>query len=537
MQLVTIDGTATNGFDYGSVNTTVTFTADSTPNSYIQTVQIPIVNDTNVEPDESFLVQISNPVGATLEGNTSDTVTILDDDLTLGNLQRQTFLSGLDRPTTFDWLPNGTTMLVAQKSGRVLVVANGQVRSTPLIDLSSIVNDTGDRGLLGLAVHPSFGPANPFVYVAYTYDPPQTATLTGNAGPNGNGNRPARVEKLTVDPGTLTVTGREVILGKNSNWEFTSRPDIDSTGNSGILPSGIVNGSTITEGNASTFGAYSVNIDVGYQDNIPDSLAIGRQDRNIRDYLAGDSTSHTIGDLEFGLDGNLYVTMGDGTSYNFQDSRTIRVQDIGNLSGKTLRINPLTGQGLTSNPFYNGDLDSNQSKVFYSGLRNPFRFSIDPVSGLPMLGDVGWNSWEENNTGAPGSNFGWPYYEGPDRTGGYSALPSAIAFYNNGNINPGSPSNQPSVLPTQAFSHSAPDNFSAVMVGGFYSNNSFVYGELLSGRVFSATLDNNRQVTNVSQFDSGASYMVDVKQGPDGFLYGARLFSDGFTPGQIVRWT
>jgi glucose/arabinose dehydrogenase len=279
------------------------------------------------------------------------------------------------------------------------------------------------------------------------------------------------------------------------------------------------------------------NIDSGYQDNIPDNLVNGVQDQNIRDYLAGDSTSHTIGDLEFGPDGNLYVTVGDGTSYNFQDPRTVRVQDIGNLSGKALRINPLTGEGVASNPFFNGDPDSNESKVFYSGLRNPWRFSFDPISGLPVMGEVGWNTWEEINTGAPGSNFGWPYFEGPDQTGGYSSLASAISFYNNGNINPFSPSDQPAVFPIQALSHSSPDNFAAVMVGDFYSNDSFVYVEVLSGRVFAATLDSNREVSSVTQFDSGASYMVDVKLGPDGYLYGSRLYGAGFGPGEIVRWT
>jgi glucose/arabinose dehydrogenase len=522
VQLATSNGTATAGSDYGSVSTGVTFAAGSV----VQTVEIPILNDRNVEPSESFQVQLSSPVGASLQGNTTATVTILDNDRELGNLQRQSFVSGLNRPTTFEWLPGGSTMLVAEKAGLVKVVVNGAVRSTPLIDLSSIVNDTGDRGLMSLAVHPSFGPANPYVYVAYTYDPPETAGQTGNAGPDGDGNRPARLEKLTVNPNTLTVTDREVILGKNSLWQYTSGPGIDSTGNPGVLPSGIVNGTTITAGNAT--------IDVGYQDNIP-SLS-GIQNQNIRDYLAGDSTSHTIGDMEFGPDGFLYVTNGDGTSYNFEEPRTVRVQDIANLSGKMLRIDPLTGQGVASNPFFNGDADSNQSKVFYSGLRNSFRFSFDPVSRLPVIGDVGWNSWEEINTAAPGANFGWPYLEGPDRTGGYSTLDSAQLFYNNGNVNPSSPSNQPAVFPIVQLNHSSPDNFSAVIVGDFYNSDTLIYSDLVSGRLFSATLNANRQVSSQSQFDSGASYIVDVKLGPDGNLYGSSLFNATFGPGEIVRW-
>jgi glucose/arabinose dehydrogenase len=45
------------------------------------------------------------------------------------------------------------------------------------------------------------------------------------------------------------------------------------------------------------------------------------------------------------------------------------------------------------------------------GLRNPFRFTLHPVTREPYIGDVGWNAWEEINTGK-GANFGWPCYEG-----------------------------------------------------------------------------------------------------------------------------
>ena len=83
----------------------------------------------------------------------------------------------------------------------------------------------------------------------------------------------------------------------------------------------------------------------------------------------------------------MYLSIGDGTSYNFADPRTVRVQDVNNLSGKVLRINPITGEGLASNPFFDGDVDSNQSKVFYYGLRNPYRFAFDPMTDLPVVGD------------------------------------------------------------------------------------------------------------------------------------------------------
>jgi hypothetical protein len=74
------------------------------------------------------------------------------------------------------------------------------------------------------------------------------------------------------------------------------------------------------------------------------------------------------------------------------------------------------------------------------------------------------------------------------------------------------------------------------VVGDFYNSNTLIYGDLVSGRLYAATLDANRQVTGITQFDSGASYVVDVKLGPDGYLYGSSLYSVGFGPGEIVRW-
>ena len=421
VQFATSNGTATAGSDYQATTGTATFAVGQA----VQTISIPLVNDGIAETSETFAVRLANPSGATLGSQTTAAVTILDDDL--GNLVRQTVVTGLNQPTAVEWTPDGRYMLVAQKDGIVRLVDNGMLRAAPVIDISSTVNVDGDRGLLGLAIHPNFA-SNPYIYLLYTYDPPETAGRPGLAGPDGGGNRPSRLVRLTVDPVTMVAdpASLTVLVGKNSTWAYTSRPDLDSTGNVNIAPSGIVNGTTIT--------APANQIDVGTQDNDPNKPGI--QNQNIRDYLADDSTSHSIGAVHFGPDGYLYLTNGDGTSYNFVDPRAVRVQDIDNLSGKLLRVDPITGAGVPGNPYYEpSDPDSNQSKVFYSGVRNAYRFTFDPITGLPVLGDVGWDTWEEINTGPPGANFGWPYLEGPGQTGGYNALSQAINFYNNGNRN------------------------------------------------------------------------------------------------------
>ncbi|MCK1468509.1 DUF4082 domain-containing protein [Bradyrhizobium sp. CW10] len=513
----TSSGSALAGSDYTTTSGTVTFAAGQVS----QTISVPIINDATPENDETFTITLSNPTGATLGAQATTTVKILDNDNpALGNLVGETAVSGLNQPAAMDWTPDGRYMLVAQKDGVVRVVDNGTLRSTPLIDLSSEVNDFGDRGLLGIAVNPNFA-SNHYVYLLYTYDPPETAGQSGLAAADQGGNRPCRLVRVTVDPTTMIANpaSEVVLVGKNSTWAYTSRPDANSGGDPSIVPSGIVNGTTIT--------APASQIETGAQDNDPDRAGI--QNQNIRDYLATDSDSHSIGAVHFGPDGYLYMTVGDGTSYNFVDPRAVRVQDIHNLSGKLLRIDPVTGEGAPGNPYYQaGDPNSNQSKVFYYGVRNAYRFSFDPVTNLPVLGDVGWNNWEELNTGPAGSNFGWPYFEGPNKTASYQNLSQAITFYNNGNRN--NLSDPPAVFPILPLSHGAPDGFHVITAGDFYNQNTMFFDDVYNGTIFAATLDANRQVAGVQLVDNVPG-IVDMQKGPDGWVYGADIYD-----GTIRRW-
>src|SRR5690606_6325919 len=82
------------------------------------------------------------------------------------------------------------------------------------------------------------------------------------------------------------------------------------------------------------------------------------------------------------------------------------------------------------------DPDSNRSKVYALGFRNPFRIAVDQATGRVYVGDVGWNTWEELNAVVPGGNYGWPWYEGGNGTSlttpGYRDLAAAQAFYASG---------------------------------------------------------------------------------------------------------
>ncbi len=235
------------------------------------------------------------------------------------NLVSETVISGLTQPIAVEFSSDGRNTYVAQKAGQVVVVRDGVTLTSPFIDISGQVNNHDDRGLLDIALHPDF-PNTPYLYLLYTYDPPQVYQNLNDelAGPDKGGNRVGRLIRVTADAATnytTAVAGSEVVLlGTNSTWaNFNAY--IDSTVN-------------ITEPPGGTF------LDGTY----------------VQDFINSDSSSHTVASLMFGVDGALYVSIGDGASYNTMDPRAVRVQDIDNLSGKLLRIDPLTGLGYPNNP-------------------------------------------------------------------------------------------------------------------------------------------------------------------------------------------
>jgi glucose/arabinose dehydrogenase len=118
---------------------------------------------------------------------------------------------------------------------------------------------------------------------------------------------------------------------------------------------------------------------------------------------------HLGGQLQFGPDGMLWIGLGDG---NIPTS----AQDLGDLKGSIIRIDvdSETPYGIPQdNPFVG--VEGARGEIVHSGLRNPWRFSIDAELGLLLVGDVGLNDWEEVNiapTTMGGRNYGWPFFEG-----------------------------------------------------------------------------------------------------------------------------
>ena len=124
-------------------------------------------------------------------------------------------------------------------------------------------------------------------------------------------------------------------------------------------------------------------------------------------------TNHNGGQMGFGSDGYLYISFGDGGSAgdplgNGQNTQTllgtiIRI-DVDNIS------NDLNYSIPSDNPFVEDS--STRDEIYAYGLRNMWRFSWDPATGLLWGADVGQYSWEEIDIIYPGLNYGWNTMEG-----------------------------------------------------------------------------------------------------------------------------
>lgn len=315
--------------------------------------------------------------------------------------QEQIVISGLTEPTAVRFAADGR-VFVAEKSGLIKVFDNlTDTTPTVFVDLRTQVHNFWDRGLLGMTLAPGF-PTDPWVYVLYTHDAAigGVAPRWGSVGGTSDG--------CATPPGA-TADGC-VVSGRLSR--------VQASGN----------------------------------------VAVGGEQVLIEDWCQ-QYPSHSMGSLVFGADGALYVSAGDGASFNFVDygqdgspvnpcgdppggiggsmspptaeGGALRSQDVRTLgdptglNGTILRVDPATGAGLPDNPLASSS-DLNARRIVGYGLRNPFRIAIRPGTNEVWIGDVGWDDWEEidrlvSPAAASLSNFGWPCYEGDGRQGGYDA--------------------------------------------------------------------------------------------------------------------
>lgn len=224
-------------------------------------------------------------------------------------------------------------LFVAEQIGIIKILhKNGTINSSPFLDISSKVRNSGEQGLLGLAFHPQYK-ENGYFFVNYIDNSQKTVV--------------ARYQVSSTDSSLANPLSETILL--NINQPFTN---------------------------------------------------------------------HNGGDLNFGPDGYLYISSGDGGSGGDPQNNS---QNITNLLGKILRIDVNnTSPGLNyaipnGNPFADG-AEGKADEIWSYGLRNPWRFSFDKQTGDMWIADVGQNAYEEidfePNNSVGGKNYGWRCFEG-----------------------------------------------------------------------------------------------------------------------------
>ena len=211
----TKDNYAKAGLDYSSVAGTLVFN----PGEISKTISIPILDDELLELDEALTLTLNNPQGIELGINDTASLVIEENEENTFNFRREVLVSGLELgdtvgfrytpgPSAFDWTPDNEKMFIARLHGQVAIYQNGELLDEPFIDLTEQVNTGGQRGLLGIAVHPEFS-QHPYVYLAYSYDPPGVEQDLEGVG------RTTRLVRVEADPSTNYTTAlpdSEVIL-------------------------------------------------------------------------------------------------------------------------------------------------------------------------------------------------------------------------------------------------------------------------------------------------------------------------------------
>ena len=249
--------------------------------------------------------------------NAQTTPTPLDVELDL-------YMTGLLNPVDIAF--QNDTMFIVDQDGIINRAVAGEVLDDDFLNITSLVQFSGERGLLGLAFDPEFE-SNRTFYINYINNSSNTVLAAYKAFEN----------ELIADPNSATI----------------------------LL--------TITQ----------------------------------------PFTNHNGGQIKFGPDGYLYMGMGDGGSANDPGDRA---QDPQELLGKMLRydVSDTSYSIPEDNPFV--DDSTTLDDIWAIGLRNPWRFSFDKLTGDLWIGDVGQNEYEEIDfqvaSSSGGENYGWRCREG-----------------------------------------------------------------------------------------------------------------------------
>jgi glucose/arabinose dehydrogenase/PKD repeat protein len=241
------------------------------------------------------------------------------------------------------------------------------------------------------------------------------------------------------------------------------------------------------------------------------------------DSMPSPAGNHNAGDVHFGRDGYLYISIGDGGCDHAGDSGCAGANDAARdehvLTGKILRItrdgnvpldNPFQGPGTARCNATAETTPGNQCwETFGWGLRNPFRIAFDPnAAGTRFfVNDVGQGLWEEIDEGTAGADYGWNLCEGAHNNNSDAAC-----------------SNQPPghVPPVYDYRHgvaipgtTSPTNCNSITGGAFALNGawpgfdgSYLFGDFVCGEIFKLTFSGSWSASDFGQSLGGVTTMI-----------------------------
>ena len=210
------------------------------------------------------------------------------------------------------------------------------------------------------------------------------------------------------------------------------------------------------------------------------------------------ATNHNGGAIHFrpAPDGKLYIAVGD-------NANSANSQTLNNLLGKILRINA-DGTIPSDNPFHSTATGVNRA-IWALGLRNPFTFAFQPMSGRMLINDVGQDRWEEVNEGRSAANYGWPATEGPTSDPRFQS-------------------------PLYAYQHSAGTPTGCAITGGTFYNpltqqfpsgytGDYFFADYCSGWIYRIDVSGPSATLVTPAFATGIAAPVDLQVAEDGSLY------------------
>lgn len=378
-------------------------------------------------------------------------------------------------------------------------------------------------------------------------------TLTFNApiaiaSPPGETNRLFVVERggtIQVVNNLNTTPTKQTFLDLNAVLSATGGGTLSTSGEQGLL-------SLAFHPNYAQNGLFYITYDVIVNDNGTnktfDRVARFRVSQNNANQA--DTTTHTPlisqldeannhngGDLHFGADAYLYISVGDegGANDQYDNARYINKDffsailriDVDQKAG-SLTPNPHS-QASTSypsavhagtykippdNPFigvtsHNGvafNPNTVRTEIWATGLRNPWRFSFDAPTGRMFIGDVGQDAWEEIDIGTAGGDFGWSYYEGTHNGPRIGSLPGGISY----------------VAPIYEYAHGNGNFQGNSVTGGILYRGAkfsdlfeaYLFSDYLSGRIWALRQSNGTWTNSLLGTDAGIVSMgVDPRNG------------------------